>query len=98
MEDLTDKVVVVTGAAGGIGFAMAEAVRRRRRKVVLADLVEDELAAAVDRLTASGATVIGVPTDVSDAAAVDALRDAALAAFGAVHVVCNNAGVGGGGA
>ena len=97
MEDLTDKVVVVTGAAGGIGFAMAEAFAGAGAKVVLADLVEDELAAAVDRLAASGATVIGVPTDVSDAAQVDALRDAALAAHGAVHVVCNNAGVGGGG-
>jgi NAD(P)-dependent dehydrogenase (short-subunit alcohol dehydrogenase family) len=97
MEDLTDKVVVVTGAAGGIGYAMAEAFAGVGAKVVLADLVEDELAAAVDRLTAAGASALGVPTDVSDAAQVEALRDAALAEHGAVHVVCNNAGVGGGG-
>jgi NAD(P)-dependent dehydrogenase (short-subunit alcohol dehydrogenase family) len=97
MEDLTDKVVVVTGAAGGIGYAMAEAFAGVGAKVVLADLVEDELDTAVERLTAAGATATGVPTDVSDAAQVEALRDAALATFGAVHVVCNNAGVGGGG-
>ena len=97
MEDLTDKVVVVTGAAGGIGYAMAEAFAGVGAKVVLADLVEDELATAVERLTDAGATALGVPTDVSQADQVDALRDAALTAHGAVHVVCNNAGVGGGG-
>ena len=97
MEDLTDKVVVVTGAAGGIGYAMAEAFAGVGAKVVLADLVEDELATAVERLTDAGATALGVPTDVSQADQVDALRDATLAAHGAVHVLCNNAGVGGGG-
>lgn len=97
MEDLTGRVAVVTGGANGIGYAMAESFADAGMKLVLADLNGDELTAAVARLTESGAIVSGVQTDVSDPAQVDALRDAALATFGAVHVVCNNAGVGGGG-
>lgn len=97
MDDLTDRVAVVTGAANGIGLAMAEAFADAGARLVLADLNETELDAAVRSLTDAGATVTGVPTDVADPAQVDALRDAALDAYGAVHVVCNNAGVGGGG-
>lgn len=97
MEDLTDRVAVVTGGANGIGYAMAEAFAAAGMKLVLADVNGDELTAAATRLGEAGATVTGVVTDVSDAAQVDALRDATLDAYGAVHVVCNNAGVGGGG-
>lgn len=97
MEDLRDRVAVVTGGANGIGYAMAEAFARAGMKLVIADVNGDELADAARRLTEAGATVTGVVTDVSDATQVDALRDAAVAAHGAVHVVCNNAGVGGGG-
>lgn len=97
MEDLTDRVAVVTGGANGIGYAMAEAFAAAGARLVLADVNGTELGEAVERLAASGATVTGVETDVSDADQVDALRDTALATHGAVHVVCNNAGVGGGG-
>jgi NAD(P)-dependent dehydrogenase (short-subunit alcohol dehydrogenase family) len=66
-------------------------------RLVLADIEEQPLAAAVDDFRAAGAEVVGVRTDVAVAADVEALRDRALDAFGAVHVVCNNAGVGGSG-
>jgi NAD(P)-dependent dehydrogenase (short-subunit alcohol dehydrogenase family) len=97
MDEFRDRVAVVTGGAGGIGRAMAERFAAAGMRLVLADVEEAVLATTVAELEASGATVIGVPTDVSVAGDVDAVRDRALDAFGAVHVVCNNAGVGGGG-
>jgi NAD(P)-dependent dehydrogenase (short-subunit alcohol dehydrogenase family) len=66
-------------------------------RLVLADVEEAALAATVAELEAAGASVVGVGADVAVAADVDRVRDRALEAFGAVHVVCNNAGVGGGG-
>jgi len=66
-------------------------------RLVLADIEETALAAAVEDFRAAGAEVVGIRTDVAVAADVDALRDRTLEAFGAVHVVCNNAGVGGSG-
>jgi NAD(P)-dependent dehydrogenase (short-subunit alcohol dehydrogenase family) len=95
------RVAVVTGAASGIGLGLAERFAAEGMNVVMADVEEPALAKAAAALTdgiakAKGsATVLPVMTDVADRAAVDALRDAALSAFGAVHVVCNNAGVGG---
>jgi len=97
MDQLSGKVAVVTGAASGIGLAMAEAFAGEGMKVVLADVDEAALEAARARLTEKGAEATSVPTDVSDAASVDALREATLSSFGAAHVICNNAGVGGGG-
>ena len=93
MEELTGKVAVVTGAASGIGLALARAFAAERMRVVLADVEEDALGAAVDGLRASGAEVVGVPTDVSLAESVEALAARAGERFGATHVVCNNAGV-----
>ncbi|HEV7662481.1 MAG TPA: SDR family NAD(P)-dependent oxidoreductase [Chloroflexota bacterium] len=97
MRDFAGKVAVVTGAASGIGFGLATRLAEEGMKVVLADVEEPALQAAVASLHERGfADVIGVPTDVSDAVAVEALAQATLDAFDKVHVVCNNAGVGGG--
>jgi NAD(P)-dependent dehydrogenase (short-subunit alcohol dehydrogenase family) len=93
MQELRDRVAVVTGAASGIGRALAERFAAEGMKVVLADVEEAALATAEKELAAKGATTLGVVTDVSDAASVDALAASSVDAFGAVHVLCNNAGV-----
>jgi NAD(P)-dependent dehydrogenase (short-subunit alcohol dehydrogenase family) len=87
---------VVTGAASGIGLAMATRFAAEGMRCVLADIEEGALHRAVDDLRREGAAAVGVRTDVSSAVDVQALADAAIAEFGAVHVLCNNAGVGGG--
>jgi NAD(P)-dependent dehydrogenase (short-subunit alcohol dehydrogenase family) len=86
---------VVTGAASGIGLGLSERFAAEGMHVVMADVEEPALSKAASALADNGASVLPVLTDVADRAAVDALRDSAVAAFGAVHVVCNNAGVGG---
>lgn len=96
MRELQDRVAVVTGAASGIGNALARCFAREGMRVVLADVEAPALAKAVDALAAEGARVVGVPTDVSSAEQVDALARAAFDTFGSVHVLCNNAGVWGG--
>jgi NAD(P)-dependent dehydrogenase (short-subunit alcohol dehydrogenase family) len=73
---------------------MAKRFARAGMSVVLADVEPDPLREATAAIEALGADALGVPTDVSDIASVEALRDEALSAFGAVHVVCNNAGIG----
>jgi NAD(P)-dependent dehydrogenase (short-subunit alcohol dehydrogenase family) len=98
LQQLEGRVAVVTGGASGIGRAMGTRFAGGGMKVVLADVEEPVLDATVAELRADGADVMGVVTDVSDFASVEALRDAALSAHGAVHVVCNNAGVGAGAA
>ena len=87
------KIAVVTGAASGIGFALAQRFARDGLDVVLADVEEEALTGAADRIGALGVETLAVPTDVSDNQAVQALADAAVERFGSVHVVCNNAGV-----
>jgi NAD(P)-dependent dehydrogenase (short-subunit alcohol dehydrogenase family) len=92
------RVAVVTGAASGIGLGLAQRFAAEGMNVVLADVEGPALSEAAAEVTAcagNAGSVLPVVTDVSDRAAVGALRDAALSAFGAVHVVCNNAGVGG---
>jgi NAD(P)-dependent dehydrogenase (short-subunit alcohol dehydrogenase family) len=98
MEQLAGKVAVVTGAASGIGRAMAERFAAEGMHVVLADVEAPVLDATVAELAGEGfaGDVSGVVTDVSDLDSVTALRDAALDRHGAVHVLCNNAGVGAG--
>lgn len=93
MKDFRGKVAVITGGASGIGFATAEALGREGAKLVLADIEQGALDAAVATLVAQGVETIGVRTDVSDRAAVQSLADAAFARFGIVHVLFNNAGV-----
>ena len=87
---------VVTGAASGVGLAMARRFAHEGMRVVLADVEEAALDKAVSGLRETGADVLGQITDVGDRASVDALADAAYEAFGPVHVLCNNAGVGSG--
>lgn len=87
------QVAVVTGGATGIGLALVDAFARKGLRVVIADVNLTALHNAVERLAKGGATVIGVPTDVSDREAVRSLRLKSVAEFGSVDVLCNNAGI-----
>lgn len=96
MREFGGKVAVVTGAGGKVGRALAARFARAGMRVVLADVDADDLAASRERLVAAGvaaADAIAVVTDVTRAESVRRLADAAVGAFGGVHVVCNNAGV-----
>jgi len=93
MQELRGRVAVVTGAAGGIGRALAERFGREGMRVVIADIDGAALAGVEQALRAAGIEALAVPTDVSRADAVASLAERTLHAFGAVHVVCNNAGV-----
>jgi NAD(P)-dependent dehydrogenase (short-subunit alcohol dehydrogenase family) len=96
VKDLNGRVAVVTGGASGIGRGMAEIFLERGMKVVVADLEAKALAATVAELKVGGGEVVGVECDVSNSDSVERLRDESLSHFGAVHVLCNNAGVAGG--
>ncbi len=93
MKTLIDKVAIITGAASGIGRAIAERCIRERMKVVLADVEEAALAQTQQVLSDTGAIVIAVHTDVSSVNDVEELSKKTLSAFGAVHLLFNNAGV-----
>ena len=93
MKQFRDRVAVITGGASGIGFATAERLAAEGMKIALADVEPGALDAAVKKLEAGGAAVLGVRTDVSQAADVERLAARTLERFGGVHVVFNNAGV-----
>jgi NAD(P)-dependent dehydrogenase (short-subunit alcohol dehydrogenase family) len=95
MDQFDGKVAVITGAARGIGAALAARFAAEGMRLVLADVDPAALDAVVAERRAGGADVVGVPTDVADARAVDALAAAAQERFGTAHVICNNAGVSG---
>jgi NAD(P)-dependent dehydrogenase (short-subunit alcohol dehydrogenase family) len=94
MKDFKDKVVVVTGGASGIGLAMAERFARDGAKIVLGDIEQSALDKAIASLKARGTQAIGVQTDVTHYEALVELERKAVEAFGKVHILCNNAGVG----
>ncbi len=93
MKEFRDKTAVVTGAASGIGQALAERFAKEGMNVVLADIEEEALARTAGEMKANGATVLAVQTDVAKGADVEDLAEKTVQAFGGVHVVCNNAGV-----
>jgi NAD(P)-dependent dehydrogenase (short-subunit alcohol dehydrogenase family) len=98
MKEFKVKVAVITGAASGIGRGIAERCVSAGMKVVLADIDEANLTQAEAQLKTPGVTVLGVRTDVSKRSDVELLARQALAAFGQVHLLFNNAGIGAGGA
>jgi NAD(P)-dependent dehydrogenase (short-subunit alcohol dehydrogenase family) len=94
MDDFRDKVAVITGAASGIGRALALRCAQEGMRVVLADKNAEALGSTAAAIQAAGAQVLAVPTDVARAQEIEALAAATLATFGAAHLLCNNAGVG----
>jgi NAD(P)-dependent dehydrogenase (short-subunit alcohol dehydrogenase family) len=95
MQDFEGKVAVVTGAASGMGRAMAERFAAEGMKVVLADVEAPVLEAAVTELKHKEYDVLGVLADVSKQESVENLAARTIEAFGKIHIVCNNAGVAG---
>lgn len=92
-DPFRDRVAVITGGAGGIGFALAEAFAARGAKIALADIDETALASRAHTLEARGTEVLCVRADVTKRDSVAALADAVWARFGGAHLVCNNAGI-----
>jgi len=93
MQDFEGKTAVITGAASGIGLALAERCASARMNVVLADIEEKALDEAVARIRERQVQAIGIPTNAMIEASVTELAGKAIAEFGRVHLVCNNAGV-----
>lgn len=97
MNTFKDRVAVVTGGASGLGRAMAWRFAQEGMKIVLADIEQAALEKTEAEFRDAGFTAVGVRCDVSKGAEVEALAEKTLRDFGAVHVVCNNAGVAPGG-
>lgn len=97
MKDISGKTVFVTGAASGIGLGIATAFAQAGAKVMLCDIEDAALQAALAGLKRSNADVDGVRADVSLKGELQAAADATIARYGKVHILVNNAGVGGGG-
>jgi NAD(P)-dependent dehydrogenase (short-subunit alcohol dehydrogenase family) len=93
MGPLGGKVAVVTGAASGIGYALVQRFAQEGMRVVLADVEKLALDEAAEQLRSAGYEVLSVLTDVSRAEDVERLAASTYEAFGAAHILCNNAGV-----
>jgi len=95
MQDFDGKVAVITGGASGLGLAMARRFGAAGMKVVIGDIETGALADAESSLQAAGVEVLGRRTDVADSSELEALAEVAYERFGAVHILANNAGIGG---
>ena len=93
MQDFEGKTAVITGAASGIGLALAERAAEARMNVVLADIEESALERAVKKIEERQVRAIGVPANIMVEESVRALAERAIGEFGKVHLLCNNAGV-----
>lgn len=93
MGRLDSKVAVVTGAGRGLGRAIAAQYGREGASVICCDIDPAAAQAAADALCGAGANAVAIPADVADRASVAAMAEQAMAAFGQVHIVCNNAGI-----
>ena len=97
MKDLANRTAWITGAASGIGLALAHRLATEGVRLILVDVEAEPLAAAESALRAAGAQVLAIRADVSSATEMAAAAQRAFDTFGTVHILCNNAGVGGGG-
>jgi NAD(P)-dependent dehydrogenase (short-subunit alcohol dehydrogenase family) len=97
MKELAGKTAFVTGAASGIGLGIATAFAQAGAKVMLCDIEEEALSQALSQLRLTNVDVGGVKADVSLKAELAAAAQATIARYGKVHILVNNAGVGGGG-
>ncbi|XOV82852.1 MAG: SDR family NAD(P)-dependent oxidoreductase [bacterium] len=93
MKEFNGRVAVITGAGSGIGLGIARALAARGMQLVLSDLNEETLAAAVTECSAT-TSVVGRACNVAELDSIQALADFSMETFGAVHVLCNNAGIG----
>ena len=94
MREFAGKAAFVTGGASGIGLALGRALAEAGCKVMLADIENTALDPALASFSGSGREIRGIVCDVADPASVDAAAEATFSAFGKVHILCNNAGVG----
>jgi NAD(P)-dependent dehydrogenase (short-subunit alcohol dehydrogenase family) len=90
---LQDKVAVITGAASGMGLAMATRFAQEGAKIVAGDWNEERLAEAVASIESGGGTITAAPGDIADQATAEALVDLAIDTYGRIDILCNNAGV-----
>ena len=97
MQQLENKIAVITGGASGFGLEFARYAARQGMRLVLADVQQDALEVAKAELETAGVHVIAIQTDVSRAEQIDALAALTVARFGIPHLLFNNAGVGAGG-
>jgi len=93
MKEFKGKTAVVTGAASGIGYALAKRFAQEKMNIVLADIEQDALDAAVTKISNLGVEAVGIAVDVMDKNSVQSLTKQSIDAFGNIHILCNNAGV-----
>ena len=92
-QQLAGKVAYITGAASGIGKAIADLYAQEGAKVVIADLQQDAADAAAQDIVSKGGTAMGVAVDVTQEAQVDATVEAAVKAYGGIDILISNAGI-----